>query len=57
MLSFKIGHKWVMLSKPLEVRVLITELPTLVEKESKQTELNDIPEPISLPINDLPYFP
>ena len=24
----KIGHKWVMSSEPLEVRVLVTELPT-----------------------------
>ena len=38
-----------MSSKPLEVRVLITELPTLVEKESEQTDLNDTPEPMSLP--------
>ena len=36
------------------VRVPITELPMLVEKKSKQTDLNDIPEPMSLPINDLP---
>ena len=33
--------------------VPITELPTLVEKKSKQTDLNDTPEPMSLPINDL----
>ena len=26
----------------------------LVEKKSKQTDLNDTPEPMSLPINDLP---
>ena len=44
-----------MSSKPLEVRVLITELPTLVEKKSKQTDLNDTPEPMSSPFNDLPY--
>ena len=44
-----------MSSKPLEVRVPITELPTLVEKKSKETDLNDTPEPMSLPINDLPY--
>ena len=43
-----------MTSKPLEVRVLITELPTQVEKKSKQTDLNDTPKPMSLPINDLP---
>ena len=42
-----------MSSKPLEVRVPITELPTLVEKKSKQTDLNDTHEPMSLPINDL----
>ena len=29
---------YVMLSKPLEVRVPITELPTFIEKKSKQTE-------------------
>ena len=45
-----------MSSKPLEVRVLITELPTLVEKKSKQTDLNDTPEPMSLLINDLSYL-
>ena len=43
-----------MSSKPLEVRFPITELPMLVEKKSKQTDLNDTPEPMSLPINDLP---
>ena len=37
--------------KPLEVQVPITELP---QKKSKQTDLNDTPEPMSLPINDLP---
>ena len=31
----------------------ILELPTLVEKKSKQTDLNDTPEPMSLPINDV----
>ena len=41
--------------KPLEVRVPITELATLVEKKLKQADLNDTPEPMSLPINDLPY--
>ena len=41
--------------KPLEVRVPITELPTLVEKKSKQTDLNNTPEPMSLPINDISY--
>ena len=39
--------------KPLEVRVPITELPTLEEK-SKQMDLNDKPEQMPLPINDLP---
>ena len=39
-----------MSSEPLEVRVPITELPTLVEKKDG---LNDTPEPMSLPINDL----
>ena len=38
-----------MSSKPLEVRVPITELHTLVEKKSKQTDLNDTPELMSLP--------
>ena len=41
-----------MTSEQLEVRVLITELPTSVEKKSKQTDLNDTPEPMLLPIND-----
>ena len=45
-----------MSSKPLEVRVPITELPTLVEKKSKQKDLHDTPKPMSLPINDLSYF-
>ena len=44
-----------MSSKPLEVWVPITELLTLVEKKSKQTDLNGTPEPMSLPINDLSY--
>ena len=44
-----------MSSKPLEVQVPITELPTLVEKKSKQTDLSDTPEQMSLPINDPPY--
>ena len=44
-----------MSSKPLEVWVTITELPMLVEKKSKQTDLNNTPEPMSLPINDLSY--
>ena len=42
-----------MSSKPLEVRVPITELPTFVKKKSKQTDLNDTLELMSLPINDL----
>ena len=45
-----------MSSKPLKVRVPITELPTLVEKKSKKMDLIDTPEPMSLPINDLPYY-
>ena len=49
----KVGHYWVMTSKPLEVWAPITELPMLVEKKSKQTGLNDTLEPMSLPINDL----
>ena len=36
--------------KPLKVQVPLTELPTLVEKKSKQTYLSDTPEPMSLPI-------
>ena len=43
-----------MSSKLLKVRVLITELPTLVEKRSNKMDLNNTPEPMSLPINDLP---
>ena len=47
--------------KPLEVRIPITELPTLVERKPKQTALRkpkqtalkDKPESMSLPINDL----
>ena len=41
--------------KPVEVQVPITELATLVEKKSKQMDLNDTPKLMSLPINDLPY--
>ena len=36
--NIKECHKWVMSSKPLEALVLITELPWLVEKKSKQTD-------------------
>ena len=39
-----------MSSKPLKVWVPITELHTLVEKKSKQTDLDDTLEPMSLPI-------
>ena len=39
--------------KPLEVRVQIIELPTLVEKKSKEMDLNDTPKLMSLSINDL----
>ena len=42
--------------KPVVLRVPITELPRLVERKSKQTALNDRPEPMSLPINDLSLF-
>ena len=45
-----------MSSKPLEVWVPITELPMLVEKKSKQTDLNGTPEPMSLLINDISYM-
>ena len=45
-----------MSSKLLDLRVPITELPTLVKKKSKQTDLNDTPELMSLPINDLSYW-
>ena len=41
-----------------QVKVLtyvITELPTFVEKKSKQTDLNDTPERMSLLIKDLSY--
>ena len=44
-----------MSSKPLEVRVPITEQPMLVDQKLKQTDLNDTPEPMSLHINDLSY--
>ena len=44
-----------MSSKLLEVWVSITELPTLVEKKSKLTDLNDTPKPMLLPINDVSY--
>ena len=44
-----------MSSKLLEVRVPITELPTLVEKKTKKMDLSDTPELMSLPINDPPY--
>ena len=42
-----------MTSKPIVLWVPITELPTLVERKSKQKALNDKHEPMSLPINDL----
>ena len=51
--SSKVGDLRVMTSKPVVLRVPITELPMLVERKSKQTALNDKPEPMSLPINDL----
>ena len=34
------------------VRVLITELPTLVEQKSKQMDIDDRSEPMSSPINN-----
>ena len=43
-----------MSSEPLVVRVLITELPTYMEKKSKQTDLNYTPVPMTLPIYDKP---
>ena len=46
----KIGHSWVMSSKPLKVRVSINELPILVEKKSKQTDLNDTPNRCHYPL-------
>ena len=42
--------------KQVEVQVSITKLPMLVEKKSKQMDLNNTPELMSLPINDLSYF-
>ena len=42
----KVCHQWVMSSEPLVVQVLITELPTWVEKKSKQTDLNYTPVPM-----------
>ena len=42
--------------EPVALRILITELPMLVEQKSKQTALNNRPEPMSLPINDLFEF-
>ena len=46
----KVGDWRVMTLKPVVLRVPITELPTVVERKSKQTALNDRPEPMSLPI-------
>jgi hypothetical protein len=40
--------------KTFTIRVPITELPKEVEKKSKQTDLNDTAEPMSLPINAVP---
>ena len=36
--------------KAVPVRVLITELPTLVEKKLEQTDLNDTPKSMSFPL-------
>ena len=49
----KVGDYWAMTSKPVVLRVPINELPTLVEGKSKRMALNNKPEPMSLPINDL----
>ena len=40
-----------MSSIPVELRVPITELPALVERKSKQTDIDNRPEPLSIPIN------
>ena len=45
-----------MTSKPVVILVLVTELPMLVKRKSKQTALNDKPELMSLPINYLSYL-
>ena len=42
--------------EPLEVQVSITEVPTLVEKKSKQMALSYTPVQMSLPINEIPYI-
>ena len=44
-----------MTSKPVVLRVPITELPMRVDQNSKQTALNAKLEPISLPINNLSW--
>ena len=49
----KVGDLRVMISKLVVLQVTITELPILVEKKSKQTDLNDTPQPMLLPVNDL----
>ena len=49
MTSTKLGYWWVLTSKPVEVRFLITDLPTLVERKLKQTDIDDRPEPLSSP--------
>ena len=43
-------------SKLVEVQVLITELPTLVEQKSKQTDIDDRTELMSSPINNPAIF-
>ena len=48
-----------MKSKPVVLRVQITELPMLVERNTKQTALSNKPEPMSLQLNKYdtdPYF-
>ena len=42
-----------MSSEPLEVRVLITEIPMYVEKNSKQMDLKDTPVLMTSPIDDI----
>ena len=44
-----------MTSKPVEVSVSNTEVSTLVEQKSKQTDIDNRPEPVSSPINNPAY--
>ena len=52
----KVGDQRVMTSKPVVLQFQITELPTLVEQKSKQRGVNEKPELMFLPINDLSYL-